>query len=122
MLASPTINSSTALPQQIKSYITINFSQDMNPSLAQNLRNYQVHQPCGTHSLKTRSVRTIPIRMATYLSATRSVILGSVYRLNPRLVYQLTVKHRPRRTRQQHWNRSGRPAGQPGTDYTAFLK
>ena len=82
-------------PHQIKSYITIVFSQDMNLSLAQNLRNYQIHGPIRTHGLKTRSVRTIPIRTATYESATRSVVLGSVYRLNPRQVYQLTVRTGP---------------------------
>ena len=50
VLATPTIKLNRARPHQIKSYIIINFSQDMNPSLAQNLRNYQIHGPMRSAS------------------------------------------------------------------------
>ena len=118
----PDDQAQVAHPHQIKSYITIVFSQDMNPSLAQNLRNYQIHGPMRTHRLKTRSVRTIPIRTATYESATRSVVLGSVYRLNPRRVYQLTVSAGPGGLASNVGIALAGQAGQPGTDYTAVLK
>jgi uncharacterized repeat protein (TIGR01451 family) len=121
VLAIPTVELRQARPQQIKSYITINFSQDMNPSLAQNLRNYQIHGPMQKHRLKTRGVRTIPIRMATYEHATQSVVLGSVYRLNPRLVYQLTVSAGAGGLASKAGIALAGQAGQPGTDYTAFL-
>jgi len=122
VLATPTIKLNRARPHQIKSYITIVFSQDMNLSLAQNLRNYQIHGPMRTHGLKTRSVRTIPIRTATYESATRSVVLSSVYRLNPRQVYQLTVSAGPGGLASNVGIALAGQAGQPGTDYTAVLK
>ena len=122
VLATPTIKLNRARPHQIKSYITIVFSQDMNLSLAQNLRNYQIHGPMRTHRLKTRSVRTIPIRTATYESATRSVVLGSVYRLNLRQVYQLTVCAGPGGLASNAGIVLAGQPGQPGTDYTAVLK
>jgi hypothetical protein len=122
VVATPTIKLKRARPQQIKSYITIVFSQDMNSSVAQSLRNYQVHGPMRTHGLKTRSARTIPIRTATYESATRSVILASVYRLNPRRVYQLTVSAGPGGLASNDGIALAGQAGQPGTDYTAVLK
>jgi hypothetical protein len=122
VLETPTIKLKRARPQQIKSYITIAFSQDMNSSVAQSLKNYQIHGPMRTHRLKTRSVRTIPIQMATYEPATRSVILGSVYRLNPRRVYQLTVSAGPGGLASNVGIALAGQAGQPGTDYTAILK
>jgi uncharacterized repeat protein (TIGR01451 family) len=122
VLATPTIKLNRARPHQIKSYITIVFSQDMNLSLAQNLRNYQIHGPMRTNRLKTRNVRTIPIRTATYESATRSVVLGSIYRLNPRQVYQLTVSAGPGGLASNAGIALAGQAGQPGTDYTAVLK